>query len=109
MLKVFVARNESDVVGYCTMFIHQHPHQSNEHHAIQDALYLKPNMRGAGAGEAFVEFIDRHLALEGVATVYRGVTPSFDYSKTLGRLGYKESEVLYERRMRSHGLDDCHL
>lgn len=96
-LRVYTARADGILAGYCIHHVYNHLHFRNSLHAIQDAIYLIKEQRGNG--KRFIDWIDGQLKSEGVDAVYHYVTLKHDYSRTLISLGYERADSTYIRRL----------
>lgn len=98
-LVICTARKDGDLIGYAAYAIHQNPHYRKIKQAIQDVLFLHPSKRGHMAGYRLIQFADSHLAHLGVQLVSHHVKLKHDFSPMLERLGYSQSEKIYEKRL----------
>jgi len=94
-LKIYTARVEKELVGYCGYVIYKHPHHTSKVIAAQDGVYFKKGFRNKGLGEKFLSWTEIKLKDSGVNVVHQSVTPWYDWSKTLNGLGYKPLETVY--------------
>lgn len=99
-LVTFTVRERGALVGYCVLIIGQSLHDSQERHAYQDALYLRPDMRRGSLGMDFIRWCDEQLASMGVDVVHQMVpAKGRDFGPVLTRIGYEQSEIVYTRRL----------
>ena len=97
-LRVFTVRTPENVLaGYACFIVNYNLHYKTRLCAIQDVLYVAPEHRGFGY--LFIERCDQALKSEGVELVLQSVTVKHDFSRSLIRLGYKEQETLYAKRL----------
>ena len=97
MLRVFTARNESGLVGYCIFFVNRNSHYSTSLQAVQDVLFVHPDHRGSGA--KLILFCDNELKKEGVQVVYHHIKVEHDHPSMMARLGYKFVDKIYSKRL----------
>lgn len=97
-LRAYTARDEScRLIGYAIFFLRPHQHSKNSVQAFADLLYIEPGSRGFG--HAFVKWCDEKLRSDGAKVVYHSVTPHFDFSAILTRMGYEPVGTTYARRL----------
>lgn len=100
MLVICTARQANGkLIGYAAYSVYQNPHYRKVKNAMQDVLFLHPGKRGLMAGYNLIKFADKHLASLGVNLVVHHVKVKFDFSPMLVRLGYQQSEKIFEKRL----------
>ncbi len=99
MLNAYTARQDGNLIGYALYVVSYNMHYKDVLEATQDVLYLKPGNRGAFIGIALIKYADEQLAKDGVRLVRHHVKVDKDFSPLLERLGYTQSEKIYERRL----------
>lgn len=104
VLRMFTARVDGKLVGYCSMIVRAHPHLMGSLQALEDVLYVAKEHRHGLFGINFIKAVDEALKAEGVQEVARCTqTPHEDATPTHGRLlehlGYYEKSVNYARRL----------
>lgn len=87
------------LVGYAVYFVRPHPHYFTTLMAVQDVLYLDPDLRGEGVGAALIAFADQGLAAAGVKVVYHHVKLAHDFGSLLARQGYAPIETVWGRHL----------
>jgi hypothetical protein len=97
-VRVYTARVDDKLVGYCMMLISKHPHYSNTLCATQDTLYMAPEYRGVQSVK-FIKWCDAQLEAEGIDYVFRQVTKKVDFSRTLESMSYVPVETNYMRKL----------
>lgn len=96
-LRVFTARREGVLVGYAIYFVGPHPHYKSTVFAVQDILFVRPELRG-GAGAKLILWADQALKDEGVQVVVQHVKMKHDFSPMLERMGYEVMDKILVRR-----------
>lgn len=99
MLRIFTARNEGKLVGYEVFFIHPHPHYSLAIEAVQDILFLSHDMRRGSIGYRFLKWCDQQLESSKAQVIFRCISNMNDYSVLLERMGYRQHDVVFSRRI----------
>ncbi len=100
-LRVFTARHNGKLVGYCIHSCGPAAHYAGSTQAIEDVIYLDPQFRKCGAGRDLVRFVDERLKTERVQVVLRHVKakPELDYSRMLEVEGYELVDRIYAKRL----------
>lgn len=114
ILRVFTARmplfsqrnglkplQSAPLMGYAVFFVRPNPHYCGSLQAVQDVIYVAPNMRGLASWK-FVRYCDDALAMEGVQAIYQHLKASKDWGKVLERMGYELVDQIYARRLDAH-------
>lgn len=101
-LVIYTARQESDrkLLGYAAYALHQNMHYRDIKQAVQDVLFMDPSNRGKMAGYKLIQYADKQLARLGVDLVTHHVKIKFDFGPMLERLGYQQSEKIFEKRLK---------
>jgi len=99
-LVIYTARQDGGkLIGYAAYAIHQNMHYRKVKQAVQDVLFMHPGNRGKMAGYMLIQYADEQLAKLGVDLVSHHVKVKFDFGPMLERLGYQQSEKIYEKRL----------
>jgi len=99
LFRVYTARKGHKLIGYAIYNVMPNMHYIDVLHATQDALYLHPDYRGGSSGIKLIKYADERLARMGVDLVSHHVKVKNDFSPILKRLGYSQSEKIYEKRL----------
>lgn len=94
------ARAGGELVGYAGFFIGRHNY-ADVITATQDCVYLRPAHRQGWNALGLLGFADATLRDRQVQIVLHGVPINHDFSPVLRTLGYRPSEILWERHL--HG------
>jgi GNAT superfamily N-acetyltransferase len=99
--RIFTARDEGKLVGYCGMFVSPRTTQSGSRlkWAHQDALYVVPEYRGPMVMR-FLAYQDISLEREGCNKIYRHVPVDGRFDRLLSHLGYNYIDRGYVRTLR---------
>lgn len=94
---LFTARVDGELIGYAGFFINESMHYMGYNVANCDLIYVKPEYRGQG--HRLIEYAEYNLRAAGIHEIMHSVTNEFDYSKTLMRQGYVETERLFAKKL----------
>lgn len=97
LLRVFTARREDVLIGYCVYMVGYNLHYKSSLQARQDVLFIDKKHRGFGG--RFIAWCDEQLRKEGVQVVYHHVKEAHDFGSLLVRLGYEPVDKIYARRL----------
>lgn len=105
--RVVAAHVDGELVGYDSFFINRHTRHKETIVAVNDVIYLIPEMRQGMVGARQVRESDRLLAEAGVVKIDRGCQENMRIGKHRGtvgdlfvRLGYIHTESRYTKILR---------
>lgn len=98
-LRIYVLRDYGTLRGYAVFMVRENVHYVGSLQAVQDVVYLEPELRKQMIGARFLEWCDEQLAKEHVQVVYHHVKRTHDFGPTLQRLGYENIESVWGRRL----------
>ncbi len=99
-LRFFTCRDEAGALqGYAVFFVINHPHYKTTLFAVQDVLFVQPELRHAGSGAKLILWCDQQLKAEGVGVVSQHVKVDHDFGPMLERMGYVLADKIYLRRL----------
>ena len=98
-LKLFTARSNGVLVGYCVMMMGGDVKRSEELCATQDVLFLHADHRAGLAGVRFIKYVENQMAEAGVGWLYQSATPGNNFGKILERIGYSQSTITYAKNL----------
>ena len=96
MVRVYIAREEGKIIGYCVFFISQSMHYKQIKDAVQDIVFINKDHRGFG--KKFMEWCDEELRKEGVNVIHRYSSSERDLGPIYKRNGYDFKALVYSRR-----------
>lgn len=97
MMRVYTAREDGVLVGYCVFFVNPNLHYKNTTQALQDVMFIKKERRGFG--KKFMEWSDEQLRGEGVDVIHRYMSTDNNFGVLLERIGYEFKALIYSRRL----------
>ena len=98
-IRVYTVRDDGRLVGYQVFLVSLNLHYNESLQAIQDVLYLAPDLRGRLIGYRFIRWCDEQLRAEGVEVVMQHVKVKHDFGPMLTRMGYELMENVYVKRL----------
>ena len=97
-LAAYTARDEGHYLwGYAVFITGPHVHYQDCMVANCDLFYLDPALRHGTAGARYLKFCDAQLAALGIHRIIHRVKAAHDWSPILARMGYAETERIFER------------
>lgn len=100
-LRVYTARLEGVLIGYCVVFVRQGIHYTTCLEASEDLLFIAPHFRKGRVGIGLIKFTDDQLRAEGVQLIKRHVKidPALNFGPLLERMGYDPIDQIYGKRL----------
>jgi len=98
-LRIYTLRDYGTLRGYGVFFVNHSMHYRGSRQAVQDVIYLAPELRHLRIGWEFINWIDEQLRAEAVQVVYHHVKLAHNYGATLKTLGYEAIESVWGRRL----------
>ncbi|MGL4480444.1 MAG: hypothetical protein ACRCVK_19750 [Aeromonas veronii] len=95
-LRTYTARQGGGLAGYAVFVLNRMAHYQHLLAADCDLFYLDPPYRRGANAMRFLRHCGSELAAEGVQRIRHRVKIHMDWSPLLLRLGYHETERLYE-------------
>lgn len=100
MFKLFTARDDGRLVGYCCFFVVPRHLHANHRWANGDAFWLHEDHRTGRVGMQMVKFYERMLREDGPIVIHFEVpTRSRPMALLLGRLGYDVVSKGFSKRL----------
>ncbi len=82
-LLLVTAREDRDLVGYCSFFIQSH-HQYNASKAVSDAIYVKDDYRHKDVATSLLKFCEAELSTSGIDIMNICFKKQYALPETLG-------------------------
>ena len=101
ILVTFSARDRGKLVGYATFLVQASHHTAPVPHAFHDSIFVHPGYRSGGRSLEFMRYCDAQLVADGVHSIEWGVPARKGYDRIFSRLGYRKSQYVYVRRVKS--------
>ena len=95
LLHVVTARDDGELVGYCSTLIGPSLHHMNNTFGINDALYLKPEYRGGRVAFDMMKFVFAELKKLGVDHVHLSMKVTHPFDALCEALGMQLEERTY--------------
>ncbi len=101
VLRVFTARLNGELVGYCVFKVGPNPRYQTSIQAVQDILYIDKTKRGILYGKRLIEYSYQRLRAEGVQVAYQHC--KVKDQETVGRFfeltGHELIDLVYGKRL----------
>jgi len=99
-LRCYVATVSGRMIGYAAFIVDEHLHHKGAVFATQDVIYVEPESRKTLAGMLLVRFIEDDLRDRGVQVIIHFQKKNHPaLGKMLARMGYKDDEVAWMKRL----------
>jgi GNAT superfamily N-acetyltransferase len=99
MVHVVVARDAGQIIGYHLSFVRAHFHYADSLTAYTDVFWIAPECRKGRVGIALFQFVEKTLKARGVERMFSACKLHKDVGKLFERLGWKETERLFTKRI----------
>jgi len=97
--RLYTVRSDGILVGYAGFFVTRSTQHADSLQAVQDVLFLVPELRGRKVGLEFITWCDERLREEGVQVVYHHVKHTHNFGPLLASLGYESIGTVWGRRL----------
>lgn len=87
----------AELVGYCSCILSSMQHDRNLTVAVNDAIYLKPERRGAGVAGRLIEFCNAESARRGADVSQMTVKVQNNFGPLLVQQGYENDELVFHK------------
>jgi GNAT superfamily N-acetyltransferase len=95
-LLICTARDsDNSLCGYSIFFLIRHPHYKDDIQAVNDIIYLKPELRGKAAGGHLIQFSEAMAKEWGARWITWHVKDHFNFGPHLANIGYSLIEHTY--------------
>mgnify|MGYP001607900475 CR=1 FL=1 len=98
-IRLYTARDEGRLIGYCVFFVSHNKHYMDSMQAVQDILFVHPEYRGSRAGYRLIKFCDEQLRQEGCQVVYQHMKAAQSFGPLLEHAGYELVDLIYAKRL----------
>ena len=106
-LHVVTARTpDGTLAGYWVGIIRPHLHYATTLHALTDVYWLVPDQRRGIAGYLLFKAVEMTLRKRGVVKVITATKIYQDVSQLFARLGYRETERVFTKRLEAPDATD---
>lgn len=92
-LLILTARHRGVLVGYSIFFMLAHPHYKSTLFAMNDIIFLHPDLRGGMLGPRLIKASEEEVRSRGAMKISWHIKPSHDFSPLLKRMGYALDEI----------------
>lgn len=99
-LKIYTIRAKGDLLGFAIYTINQSLHVKKELHAMLDSFYIPKKLKQISFIGEFISYCEADLESDGVKFIFQYSQMGSDYSKQLGKLGYKQHEEGYGKELK---------
>lgn len=97
ILRIFTARNNGDLVGYCVVMISKSIHHKDHLFASTDVIYVKPEFRKSTLGADLLKFSEAHCKESGASLMTLNMKVDFPFDGLMQRMGFHLLERVYHK------------
>lgn len=95
-LRVFTARLDGALVGYCAYIVTMHLHYSGTKCGKNDVVFMAKSYRG-GTGARLLKYCEAALKAEGVQVIDLHIKLAHNWGPMAERMGYEHTEGNYQK------------
>lgn len=96
-LKIFTARDNSELVGYFIAVVSRNIHYKDHLFANNDIIYVRPDKRAGMTGFKLIKYAESRLKEMGVSVININTKVHAPFDKLMDRMGYNLIERLYSK------------
>ena len=97
ILRVFTARDNKKLVGYCVVMISKSIHHKDHTFASTDVIYIKPEYRQSKTGSDLIKYAEEHCIEQGVSLMTLNMKTEFPFDNLMLRMGFNLLERVYHK------------
>jgi len=97
MISLFTMRDDGRLLGYSMFIVGSHGHYSGSLFAVNDIIYIDPEIRGEETTPTFFKKCEEWLTEEGVDVIMYSMKSDRAAKGLMNHLGYKDFEINYRK------------
>ena len=97
VLRVFTARADGELVGYCVLIVSQSIHYSDHIFANNDVTFVLPEHREGATGYQLIKYAEEHCRENGVSLLNINTKVHIPFDSLLTRMGFDLIERIYSK------------
>jgi GNAT superfamily N-acetyltransferase len=97
VLKIFTARNNGKLVGYCVVMISQSIHHKDHIFAGTDVVYVHPEFRKSSTGSDLIKFAENYCEENGASIMTLNMKTSHPFDNLMLNIGFDLIERVYHK------------
>jgi GNAT superfamily N-acetyltransferase len=99
-LILVAAEDGAELVGYGSFILAKMRHDRELTVASNDAIYLKPERRGAGVAARLIAFCEAEAVRRGADVASMTVKVQHNFGSLLTSIGYEHDELVFHKRLK---------
>lgn len=108
LIRAYTARKVGALIGYAVYLVRFHPHYRGHRWASADIVWMHPDYRRFGAGNALFDFIESDLTAEGPCVIHTTTKVAHpELSMLLLARGHEHVENGYSKRLAAAGAQSA--
>ena len=97
ILKIFTARLDGDLIGYCVVMMSNSIHHKNHVFAATDVFYVNPEHRKSTCGAELIKYAENHCKENGASLMTLNMKTEFPFDNLMIRMGFNLIERVYHK------------
>ena len=97
VLKIFTARDNERLVGYCVVMVSQSIHHKDHIFAGTDVVYIHPEFRKSSTGLDLIKFAENYCEENGASIMTLNMKTSHPFDSLMLNMGFDLIERVYHK------------
>ena len=97
ILRIFTARDNGELVGYCVLLVNHSLHYKDHIFAINDVVFVLPDSRAGATGYHLIKYAEDHCKENGVSLLNINTKVHIPFDGLMERMDFELTERLYSK------------
>jgi GNAT superfamily N-acetyltransferase len=97
VLRIFTARSQGELVGYCVLLVSKSIHYSDHVFAVNDVTFVLPEHREGATGYKLIKYAEEHCEENNVSLLNINTKVHIPFDSLLTRMSFDLIERIYSK------------
>jgi GNAT superfamily N-acetyltransferase len=97
ILRIFTARSDGNLVGYCVLIVNQSVHYQDHKFASNDVVFVLPEYRSGATGYKLIKYAEDHCKADGVSLMMINTKVHLPFDQLMIGMGFDLIERIYSK------------
>lgn len=97
VLRIFTARDNGKLVGYCVLLVNTSIHYSDHKFASNDVVFVLPEYRAGATGYKLIKYAEDHCRDDGVSLMMINTKVHIPFDSLMIGMGFELIERIYSK------------
>ena len=97
ILRIFTARSDGNLVGYCVLLVNQSVHYKDHKFASNDVVFVLPEYRSGATGYKLIKYAEDHCKADGVSLMMINTKVHLPFDQLMIGMGFDLIERIYSK------------